>query len=427
MSSPHIAGLAAFILGEHPDVEPDGGQVGDDDHRLRPETPTARPTPNPFDAGCRSRRPEEVLRPGPRRHVGRDRLDRLPDGSGPLRRPGPRLDPGVAATDLNIPSMAKGQVTSSVTIKRTFTALKAGTWNVAATVPGFDVAIADSSGDASFTLAAGAKETVTFTFTRTTADAGPVLDRFRDAHRDHDGPAPDRPATGVGLGPGRGHGQGCHGQRRRRHHGRLHRLRSTSSRAGSPGRPPTPAPSPSARSTTTRSRSRRTRSSPASRGRDQQRGRPGPLRLRAQRRGRAGRAGRPVGHRIRGRAGHPDEPEGGNYLVEVDGYAAATGESGVAYRYDRYLVTPAAPRSAGSLPTRPGRRRPRARRPPSRRCGPGSPRVATWARSSTTGRLRRPSSRWTCPDLSRAARTRSAGVTPLRGHARRRVRAPHGG
>ena len=68
--------------------------------------------------------------------------------------------------------MAKGQVTSSVTIKRTFTALKAGTWNVATSVPGFDVAIADSSGDASFTLAAGAKETVTFTFTTTTATLG---------------------------------------------------------------------------------------------------------------------------------------------------------------------------------------------------------------------------------------------------------------
>ncbi len=33
-------------------------------------------------------------------------------------------------------------------------------------------------------------------------------------------------------------------------------------------------------------------------------------------------------------------PKAATYLVQVDGYAAATGESGIGYRYDRYLITP---------------------------------------------------------------------------------------
>jgi hypothetical protein len=75
----------------------------------------------------------------------------------------------MAASDLNIPSIAQGQVTASTTIARTFTGLQAGTWNVAASLPGFTV----STDKSQVVIAkAGDSVTVSFTFTRTDAPLG---------------------------------------------------------------------------------------------------------------------------------------------------------------------------------------------------------------------------------------------------------------
>ena len=95
------------------------------------------PDQNPFDQGAGHVDPTKFFDPG--LVVTSD-----PDGVAELLRgPGLRLRPQVspmAANALNIPSIAQGQVTASTTIARTFTGLRAGTWNVSASVPGFTVA-----------------------------------------------------------------------------------------------------------------------------------------------------------------------------------------------------------------------------------------------------------------------------------------------
>ena len=47
--------------------------------------------------------------------------------------------PAIAAKDLNVPSMAQGQVTSATSFTRRFVASRKGTWKVSVKVPGFNV------------------------------------------------------------------------------------------------------------------------------------------------------------------------------------------------------------------------------------------------------------------------------------------------
>ena len=167
MASPHVAGLAAFILGVNPTWSPMDvkSAMMTTAYDLEKADGTGKNT-NPFDEGAGHVDPRKFFDPGLVVTSGEAEWLSFFEGQG--FDLGPTVQP-MAASDLNIPSMAKGQVTSSVTIKRTFTALKAGTWAVAASVPGFDVAIDKPS--LTF-AAAGQKETVTFTFTRTTATLG---------------------------------------------------------------------------------------------------------------------------------------------------------------------------------------------------------------------------------------------------------------
>jgi subtilisin family serine protease len=162
MSSPHVAGLAAFILGVHPDWSPMAVKSAMMTTAYDLRKADGSPDRNPFNQGAGHVDPTRFLTPG--LVVTSDQDDWLGFFEGQGFELGPDVEP-MAATDLNIPSMAKGQVTSSVTVARTFTALEAGTWDVAASVPGFDVAIDTPS----ITLARGDSATVTFTFTRTTA------------------------------------------------------------------------------------------------------------------------------------------------------------------------------------------------------------------------------------------------------------------
>lgn len=162
MSSPHVAGLAAFILGANPGWSPMAVKSAMMTTAYDLKKADGTPDQNPFNQGAGHVDPTKFFDPGLVVTSGPAEWLSFFEGQG--FDFGPTVSP-MAATDLNIPSMAKGQVTSSVTIARTFTALKAGTWNVAAEVPGFDVAIDQPS----ITLARGASATVSFTFTRTTA------------------------------------------------------------------------------------------------------------------------------------------------------------------------------------------------------------------------------------------------------------------
>ena len=176
MASPHVAGLAAFILGVNPTWGPMEVKSAMMTTAYDLKKSDGTPNQNPFDQGAGHVDPTKFFDPGLVVTSGRDEWIGFMRGQGAVfTNPDLNAIPAIAATDLNIPSMAKGQVTSSVTIKRTFTALKAGTWNVAAAVPGFDVAISDGDGNATFSLAAGGKEVVTFTFT---ANTSAVLGQF---------------------------------------------------------------------------------------------------------------------------------------------------------------------------------------------------------------------------------------------------------
>lgn len=162
MSSPHVAGLAAFILGVNPGWSPMAVKSAMMTTAYDLKKADGTPDLNPFNQGAGHVDPTKFFDPGLVVTSGTAEWLSFFEGQG--FDFGPQVTP-MAATDLNIPSMAKGQVTSSVTIARTFTALQAGTWNVTASVPGFDIAIDKPS----ITLAKGATAKVTFTFTRTTA------------------------------------------------------------------------------------------------------------------------------------------------------------------------------------------------------------------------------------------------------------------
>jgi len=134
MASPHIAGLAAFMLGERPAWTP--MQV------KSAMMTTAVPTLD--EKGKKSR-------------------DALAQGSGEVT-PTSFFDPGLFVTsdatewrgfitgqgiatgvpaldakNVNLPSLADGSVTAKTTFRRTFRATRAGTWSISASVPGFKV------------------------------------------------------------------------------------------------------------------------------------------------------------------------------------------------------------------------------------------------------------------------------------------------
>ena len=343
MSSPHIAGLAAFMLGVHPEWSPMAvkSAMMTTAYDLRNSDNT--PNTNPFDEGAGHVDPKKFFDPGlvvtstPVEWIG------FIKGQG-ASIPGTESIPAMAATDLNIPSMAKGQVTSSVVIKRTFTALKAGTWNVAATVPGFTVAIADSSGDASFTLAAGAKETVTFTFTRTTADLGKFSTGFATltgtttvrlpvALRPVAVSAPaevaGKSAVGVAGSADVPITAGFTGELTVKPSGLAKAFTNSASLAVG-------AVYDDKVTVATGTKFARFAVDATNDGAD--------LDLYVYE---LNAAGVPVALAGQSATGSADEvvtltnPKAANYLVEVEGFAAATGESSIGYRYDRFLVTPA--------------------------------------------------------------------------------------
>jgi hypothetical protein len=163
MASPHIAGLAAFMLGVHPEWSPMTvkSAMMTSAYDLRNGDDSVNQ--NPFDEGAGHVDPTAFFQPGLVVTSGLNDWLSFFEGQG--FDFGPDVDP-MAASDLNIPSMARGQVTASTTISRTFTGLQPGTWTVESNVPGFDV-----SADKSQVVIgkAGDSVEVSFTFTRTTA------------------------------------------------------------------------------------------------------------------------------------------------------------------------------------------------------------------------------------------------------------------
>ena len=162
MSSPHVAGFGALLTQAHPDWSPAAMRSA--------LSTTADPAGgNLFDVGAGQVNPTKALDPG--LVYDADFGDYLEF----LR--GQRLvggGPGIDASDLNQPSIAIGGLAGSQTVTRTVTNVddQAATYTSALTVPaGFTGSVSPTS----FTIAPGASQTYTVTFTRTTAALGCCL------------------------------------------------------------------------------------------------------------------------------------------------------------------------------------------------------------------------------------------------------------
>jgi len=169
MASPHIAGLAAFIIGVHPKWSP----MQIKSAMMTTAKPlldeNGKPSTDAFAQGAGNVNPKKFFNPGlfitP---TNRDFLGFL-TGQG--------FDTGVpalAAKDVNEPSIALGQLVGSESFTRQFLATKAGTWKVSSNVPGFTV-------DSAKKLVMDRKndiEDLTFTFTRTDSDMAKFTSGF---------------------------------------------------------------------------------------------------------------------------------------------------------------------------------------------------------------------------------------------------------
>ncbi len=175
MASPHIAGLAAFMMGVHPSWTPMMVKSAMMTTAKSVRTNRNRVDKDPFGQGAGEVRPQRFFDPG--LFVTSDATEwrRFIQGQG--------YDVGyrpLAAKDLNGPSLAEGEVTSTTTFKRTFVSTRKGTWDVSVHVPGFKAVtrkhlVAKRVGD---------RESLTVRFMRTTA---PLL-QFSTGYLVLDGP-----------------------------------------------------------------------------------------------------------------------------------------------------------------------------------------------------------------------------------------------
>jgi subtilisin family serine protease len=168
MASPHVAGLAALYLGEHPDASP--AEIKSAMMTTAYDTVDAEGAPmsDPFAQGAGHIDPTRYFDPGMLYLNGtEDWLGYIESVS--------KVDLGVAAVDpsqLNLASIGVGGLAGSETITRTVTATRAGTWTAEAPVLDGVTAVVSPS-----TLSFGAvgeQQQYSVTFTRTDAP----VDRF---------------------------------------------------------------------------------------------------------------------------------------------------------------------------------------------------------------------------------------------------------
>lgn len=168
MSSPHVAGLAALILGERPEWSPMAvkSAMMTTAYDLVEEDGT--PDVDHFHSGAGHVDPTRFLTPG--LVYESDELDWLSflEGSEDVDLGIPGVEP-IDPSDLNQPSIAIGALAGPQTVTRTVTATTPGIYRATASVPGMDVRITPSV--LSFT-SAGQSKTFKVTFTQGTAEAG---------------------------------------------------------------------------------------------------------------------------------------------------------------------------------------------------------------------------------------------------------------
>ncbi len=162
MSSPHVAGLAGLYLGVNPKATPMAIKSAMMTTAYDTKNADNSTNTDPFAQGAGYVDPTKFFSPG---LTVESTVD---DWVGFYVGQGLALDDTAApisGTDLNVPSIAVGQLAGTQTVKRTFTAQTPGTYALKVDVPGFEV-----TGTSSLTFAAaGSTQTAELTFTRTTA------------------------------------------------------------------------------------------------------------------------------------------------------------------------------------------------------------------------------------------------------------------
>ncbi len=170
MSSPHVAGLGALVLGERPQWHPSVVKSAIMTTATNIAAADGSEVTDPFVQGAGFVNPADMFDPGLVLPATEQEWGGIYAGQGlQLGRAGAQYEP-IAATDLNHPSIAIGQQAGPRTVTRTFRSLQAGTWTIDVDLPGYEVSTSVPSirGNASGTQ----QSSVDFTFTRTDADLG---------------------------------------------------------------------------------------------------------------------------------------------------------------------------------------------------------------------------------------------------------------
>jgi subtilisin family serine protease len=164
MAAPHITGLGAFMLGVHPSWTPMMLKSAMMTTAKRLKDSEGKLSNDVFAEGAGQVRPKQFFDPGlfvvsnPREWLGFITGQGLNTGV-----------PAISGTQVNLPSLAQGQVTSATSFTRTFTSSMKGTWKVAVHVPGFQATLSKPT---VVSKRVGDQEELTIDFARTSAPLG---------------------------------------------------------------------------------------------------------------------------------------------------------------------------------------------------------------------------------------------------------------
>ncbi|GAA5201355.1 S8 family serine peptidase [Microbacterium jejuense] len=165
MSSPHVAGLGALYLGVHPKAAPSEIKSALMTTAYDLVDDAGNPVTDPFTQGAGHVDPTRYFNAGLLYQNGlRDWAGYINGALGEQVFNIAPIDP----SDLNIASIGIGALAGTQTITRTVTATEAGTYTASIDVPGVDAVVTPST----FTIAAGATQKFTVTFTTTDAAIG---------------------------------------------------------------------------------------------------------------------------------------------------------------------------------------------------------------------------------------------------------------
>jgi subtilisin family serine protease len=205
MATPHIAGLAALYLGQHPNATPSEVKSAMMTTAYNTVDAAGDPVTDPFTQGAGHVDPTKYFNPGLLYLSG------TPDWYGYIQGIGYDIgvDP-IDPSDLNLASIAVGALTASKTVTRTVTSTQSGTFTAQPIdIPGIDAVVSPTT--LSFD-AAGESKSYTVTFTRTDAPldafATGSLDWVSDSTLVHS-PIAVRPVTIVA--PAEASGTGVNG------------------------------------------------------------------------------------------------------------------------------------------------------------------------------------------------------------------------